>query len=172
MKSFKSFITSFALGLVLASAAYSQTSLTTLDGSRLDVQAQNGKVVILAIGASWLPLSSKQADISNAIAKRYAGKDVVVYFVATDSSNAKSKNFASDDTLKKFAFDKKVNAIVLRDPDAAIVTRNFKIEQVPSFVVLDRSGHLAGLPFGGIDADPNPRFDLMGRISKLVDTLF
>lgn len=160
-----------ALALMLAVPAFSQTTLSTLDGSRVDVQAQRGKIVVLAIGASWLPLSGKQADISNAIAKKYAGSGVVVYFVATDSISSKSKNFATDETVRKFAFDRKFNATVLRDPDAALVTRNFKIEQVPSFVVLNRSGELAGQPFGGIDADPNPKYDLTARISKLIDSL-
>ena len=48
----------------------------------MDIQAQRGKVVILAVGSGWLPLSGKQAEYTNMLAKRYAGKNVVVYFVA------------------------------------------------------------------------------------------
>ena len=87
--------------LMLAVAASAQTSLTALNGSRVDVQGQRGKVVILAIGASWLPLSNKQAEYTNVLAKRYTGKDVIVYFVATDSSDAKSKNHASNAEIEK-----------------------------------------------------------------------
>ena len=38
--------------------------------------------LVLAIGAAWLPLSSKQAEYTNAIAKKYAGKNVGRLFVA------------------------------------------------------------------------------------------
>ncbi|HMS52811.1 MAG TPA: signal recognition particle receptor subunit alpha, partial [Chitinophagales bacterium] len=110
--------------------------LTKLDGTRVDVESQNGKIVVLAIGASWLPLSDKQAEFTNALAKRYAAKNVVFYFVVTDSTNPRSKNFASNETVAKFAADRKLTMTVLRDSDGVLTTKNFKIEQVPSFVIL------------------------------------
>ena len=153
------------VGFALSAAA--QTSLVGLDGSRVDVQAQRGKVVILALGASWLPLSGKQADFANTLARRYAGRDVAVYFVSTDSTNAKSKNFASNDDIKKFATTNKLTVTVLRDGDGAATLRKFNIDQIPSFVILDKSGNMVGQPYGGID----PKYDLTVPISQAVDKI-
>ncbi len=167
MNTLKGFITIFALTLTLSVAAFSQTVLTSLDGARVDLESQKGKVVVIAVGAAWLPLSSKQVDVTNALAKKYAGKDVVFYFVTTDSTNATSKNFASDADVHKFATDKKLSMTVLRDSDGAVMIRKYQVEQVPSFVILDKQGHSSVEPFGGID----PKYDLTGPISKLIDKL-
>lgn len=152
---------------VMTFAASAQTSLTSLDGTRVDVQGQNGKVVILAVGAKWLPLSKKQADFTNILARKYAGKNVAVYFVLTDSTNPKSRNRATDEELRTWAAENKVTVQVLRDPDGAATLQKFGIDQLPSFVVLDKSGNREGDNFGGID----PTFDITVPISKRVDSL-
>lgn len=144
-----------------------QTALTTLDGTKVDVQAQDGKVVILAMGASWLPLSAKQAEYTNMLAKKYAGKNVVVYFVVTDSATAKSKNFASNEDVRKFGTTSKLTVPVLRDPDGAATLKKFKVDQLPSFVILNKAGESVSEPFGGID----PKYDITVPISKAVDKL-
>jgi thiol-disulfide isomerase/thioredoxin len=167
MNIIKSFILAFVLTAITAFAASAQTALVKLDGGTVDVRAQNGKVVVLAVGASWVPLSAKQAEYLNALAKRYTGKNVVFYYVVTDSTNAKSKNFASDDAIKKFVAANKIGMPILRDPDGAAVLKTFRIDQVPSFVILDKSGGQAGEAFGGID----PKFDITVPISKKIDTL-
>ena len=84
MRALNSFIA--IAGVMLASAIMvtAQTNLSSLDGSRVNVEGHTGKVVVLAIGASWLPLSDKQAEFTTALAKKYAAKDVVVYFLGTD----------------------------------------------------------------------------------------
>ena len=153
-------MTAMAIGLS------AQTPLTALNGSTVDLDSQRGKVVILALGASWLPLSGKQAEYANVLAKRYTGKDVVTYFVATDSTNAKSKNFASIADLEKFVAGSKLTMPVLRDSDGAVTLKKFNVDQLPSFVILDKQGVVAGR-FGGID----PKFDVTVPISKTVDKL-
>lgn len=153
-------MTAMAIGLS------AQTPLTALNGSTVDLDAQRGKVVILALGASWLPLSGKQAEYANMLAKRYTGKNVVTYFVATDSTNAKSKNFASIADLEKFVAGSKLTMPVLRDSDGAVTLKKFNVDQLPSFVILDKQGVVAGR-FGGID----PKFDVTVPISKTVDKL-
>ncbi|MBX7055147.1 MAG: TlpA family protein disulfide reductase [Pyrinomonadaceae bacterium] len=167
MKTLRGFITICSITVALSISALGQTVLTKLDGSRVDVESQNGKIVVLAIGASWLPLSDKQAEVTNALAKRYTAKNVVFYFVVTDSTNPRSKNFASNEMVSKFAADRKLTIPVLRDSDGVLTTKNFKIEQVPSFVILDKNGDATTEPFGGID----PKYDLIGPISKTIDRL-
>jgi len=167
MKNLTGFITTIALTLVLSAAAMSQTVLNSIDGGKVDIEAQNGKVVVLAIGAVWLPLSARQADFTNALAKKYAGKNVVFYFVATDSNNARSKNFTSVAEIRSFASMSKLTASILCDPDGAATLKKYKVEQVPSFVILNKNGDLAGEPFGGID----PKYDITIPISKAIDRL-
>jgi len=165
MKNIKFFAAVLIVTGALALVGTAQTSLVGLDGSRVDVQGQRGKVVVLAVGASWLPLSGKQAEYTNALAKKYAGRDVAVYFVTTDSTNAKSKNFASDDAVKKFATANKLNVTVLRDGDGVATLKKFNIDQIPSFIILDKNGNMVGQPLGGID----PKYDITVPISKSVD---
>ena len=169
MKTLKGFIAILSITLAAAFAASAQTNLTSLDGSRVNVEGQNSKVVVLAIGASWLPLSNKQAEFTNALAKKYAGRDVVLYFIATDSANAGSKNFASTDAIRKFATGNKITVTVLRDPDGAATLKKFNVEQVPSFVVLDKNGKQIGEPISGID--PTGKYDITVPVSKLIDKL-
>jgi len=167
MKTLKHQISFLVIATALAVSASAQTNLTSLDGAKVDVQGQDGKVVVMAIGAAWLPLSVKQAEYTNALAKKYAGKNVIVYFVVTDSANPKSKNFTSVEDIKRFVATSKLNVTVLRDPDGSATMGKFKVDQVPSFVLLNKQGEPASEPFGGID----PKYDITIPISRAIDRL-
>jgi len=167
MRTIKSYLAVFVLVVGLAVATSAQTSLIKLDGGRIDVQGHRGKVVILAMGATWLPLSGKQAEYTNMLAKRYTGQDVVVYFVATDSTVAKSKNFATNADIEKFVAGSRLAVPLLRDSDGAVTLKKFNVDQLPSFIILDKEGNVSGSAFGGID----PKFDVTIPISKAVDRL-
>lgn len=150
-------------------AAASSQTLPSLDGSSVDIASQRGKVVVLAVGAAWLPLSAKQADYTNALAKKYGGKNVAFFFVATDSANSGSKNFTSADGIRKFATTNKLTMPVLRDADGALTMRKYSIDQVPSFVILDKSGVQSGDAIGGVDS--TGKYDLTVPLSKAIDRL-
>ena len=167
MKLIKNIIAAAVVVFAFAAASYAQASFSSLDGGRVDVEGQQGKVVILAVGASWLPLSDKQAEFANTLAKRYSGKPVVVYFVATDSTNARSKNYASNDDITKVVGTAKLAVPVLRDSDGTLVLKRYAIDQLPSFVIIDKTGKQSGEAFGGID----PKFDITIPISKAVDRM-
>ncbi len=167
MKTLTKLFAVFAVLFAAISVASAQTSLPSLSGGAVDVQAQKGKVVILAVGASWLPLSGKQAEFTNALAKKYAGKNVSIYFVATDSTNPKSKNYATDDQVRQWASANRLTVTVLRDSDGASVMRKFAVDQLPAFIVLDKNGTQSGDAFGGID----PKYDVTVPIGKKVDSL-
>ncbi len=165
MNTFRRFILVVGLAILGSISLQAQTSLAGLDGTRVNIESQRGKVVVLAVGASWLPLSDKQAEFTNALARKYAGKNVVFYFVATDSTNPRSKNFASNEMIQKFVASTKLSVPVLRDSDGAATLKQFEVEQLPSFVILDKTGKQAGEAFGGID----PKFDITVPISKVID---
>ena len=168
MRTLKGFILSFALTVALSIAANAQT-LTSIDGSSINLSGQRGKVVVLAVGAAWLPLSAKQADYTNALAKKYAGRDVLFFFVATDSANGSSKNYTSTDGIRRFGTSNKLTVPVLLDPDGAATMRLYQIDQVPSFVILDKNGARSGEPIGGIDS--TGRYDISIPLSKAIDRL-
>jgi thiol-disulfide isomerase/thioredoxin len=157
------------IAFTFAGSALAQSSLAlkSLDGATVDVQAQKNKVVVLAIGASWLPLSKDQAVITNKLAKKYAGQQVAIYWVSNDSDNAKSKNFATDEQLKAFADKNKLTMSVLRDPTGQALKR-FGVDQIPAFVVLDKTGKISGTSFGGIDPENDITPDIAAKIDSLL----
>lgn len=167
MKTLTRILAVFVITIGAVAAASAQTSLPSLSGGSVDVQAQKGKVVILAVGASWLPLSGKQAEFTNALTKKYAGKNVAIYFVATDSTNPRSKNYATDNQVRQWASTNRLTVPVLRDSEGATVMRKFAVDQLPVFIVLDKNGNKSGEAFDGID----PKFDITVPISKKVDSL-
>lgn len=172
MKNIKYLLAVFTIIVGLTSAALAQNvSLPSLDGGSVSIASQKGKVVVLAVGASWLPLSRQQAVIANKLSKKYAGKDVVIYFVTTDSANAKSKNYASDEQVKAFATRNKMTVPILRDADGAVTLKQYKIDQLPSFVVLDKDGNMAGEAFGGLDPDAAATDNLANQIAATIDKL-
>lgn len=157
----------FAMALT---ASAQKIVFTSLDGNAIDVEAQKNKVVIMAIGASWLPLSKDQAASLNKLAQKYSGRDdVVFYFIATDSSTEKSKNFASNEDIQKFASRNKLNVTILRDADGAKSLKRYKLDQLPAFIILDKQGNPDGNPITGID--PLSEVDTAEIISKRVDKL-
>lgn len=144
---------------------------TSLDGNQIDVEAQKNKVVVMAIGASWLPLSNAQAATVNKLSKKYGGRDdVVFYFIATDSASAKSKNYASNADIQKFVKSNKLNITILRDNDGIKSTKRYKIDQLPAFIILDKQGQPDGDPISGIDplAEVNTSEIISKRIDKLL----
>jgi cytochrome c biogenesis protein CcmG, thiol:disulfide interchange protein DsbE len=157
----------FALGL--SSAAITQSgpvefSLHAIDGENVSSQSLRGEVVVLAFGASWLPLSRNQMERVKKLADQYAGRGVAVYWVSVDSESAKSKNFVSDDQLRELAHKYKVS--ILRDPDGAL-SRKMGVDQVPSIIILDKQGHIAG-SIGGMDPNANLTMQLSARLDKIL----
>lgn len=168
MKNIKSIIAVFSLVFVFALSASAQNVVfTSIEGEKIDIQSQKGNVVVMAIGATWLPLSKNQSEAINKLAKKYAGRDVVFYFIATDSASEKSRNFASNEQLRTFVSNNKLSVNILRDSEGAISSRSFNIDQLPAFIVLDKEGKLATKPFSGID----PKTDISVPISQAIDRI-
>lgn len=168
MKNIKSVIAVFSLVFAFALTASAQNVVfTSIEGEKIDIQSQKGKVVVMAIGATWLPLSKNQTEAINKLARKYAGRDVVFYFIATDSASAKSKNYASDQQLRNFAETNKLGVSVLRDAEGTVSIKSFNIDQLPAFIVLDKQGKLATEPFSGID----PKNDISVPISQAIDKI-
>lgn len=161
----------FAFGALFAAAALAQNIVfTSLDGAKIDVEAQKDKVVVMAIGASWLPLSDDQARIVNKLAARYSGRDdIVFYFIATDSLSAKSKNYGSNEDIRTFGTRNRLNVTILRDSEGTKSIKKYNLDQLPAFIVLDKTGRISGEPITGID--PFSEIDSAELISERIDKI-
>ena len=163
----------FLLVLLGSSLAFAQSSATvnfslrTPDGQTITSDSLRGEVVVLAFGASWLPLSKAQLQGVRKLADEYSDRGVVVYWVSTESEDPKSKNYASDDNLRAFAQKYGLKVTVLRDPDGA-TSKKFGVDQLPSFVIIDKHG-VASEPIGGFDPNGNLASQLAERLDKVLD---
>lgn len=155
-----------SLALAQTSDGPAEFSMRSIDGQTVTSASLRGEVVVLAFGASWLPLSSTQLQGIRKLADEYSSRGVVVYFVSTDSDDSKSKNFASDEQLRAFAQKYALKVTVLRDPDGGI-SKKLGIDQLPSIVILDKQGNVVGEPVRGID----PLGNLAGQLAKTLDKI-
>jgi len=142
-------------------------SLRSVDGQTVTSDSLHGEVVVLAFGASWLPLSKTQLQGVRKLADEYSSRGVVVYWVSTESDDSKSKNYASDEQLRTFAQKYGLKVTVLRDPDGAI-SKKFGVDQLPSIVILDKQGNVSDGPIGGLDPTGNLASQLASRLDKLL----
>jgi peroxiredoxin len=142
-------------------------SLRSIDGQAIGTQELRGQVAVLAVGASWLPMSRKQAQGVRKLANEYGKRGVVVYWVSTDSESPKSKNYATDEQLREFARRHGLNVTVLRDPEATVV-KQMGVDQLPAIIILDRGGRVHGTPIAGLDPEGNLIDQLAVPLSELV----
>jgi len=163
-------ITTFliAIAMTLSVSAWAQDradfSLRAIDGATVTSDSLRGQVVVLAFGASWLPLTRNQMEGVKKLADQYASRGVVAYWVSTDSENLKSKNFVADEELRGLA--RKYNVKVLRDPDGAM-SKKLGVDQLPSVVIIDKQGNISGTA-GGLDPNSDLAKQLATRLDKIL----
>jgi cytochrome c biogenesis protein CcmG/thiol:disulfide interchange protein DsbE len=139
-------------------------SFRAIDGPAVTSESLRGEVVVLAFGASWLPLTRNQMEAVKKLADQYAGRGVAVYWVSTESESAKSKNYASDEQLRELG--RRYKASVLRDPDG-VVSKKLGVDQLPSVVIIDKQGNIANT-IGGMDPNANLATQLAARLDKIL----
>jgi len=161
-------LSSLVLALPRGAAAQVDFRLKTADGGEISSGMLRGDVVVLAFGASWLPLSKAQMQGVQELSDEFAQRNVRVYWVSTDSDKPQSKNYATDEQLRALARKNGLKVAVLRDPDGAFFKKT-GADQIPSVIILDREGRVAGAPVGGISTDPKNK--LVNVISGRLNTL-
>ncbi len=164
-------ITSFLTAITVAASvsAWAQDrptdfSFRAIDGGTVTTESLHSKVVVLAFGTSWLPLTRNEMEGIKKLADQYAGRGVAAYWVSTDSENPKSKNFVSDDELRGLA--QKYKVTVLRDPDG-VISKRLGVDQLPSVVIIDKQGTISGTA-GGLDPKADLAKQLAGRLDKIL----
>ncbi len=157
-----------AISIAASASAWAQDradfSFRAIDGATVTAESLRGRVVVLAFGASWLPLTRNQMEAVKKLADQYAGRKVVTYWVSTDSENLKSKNFVADDELRGLA--RKYNVKVLRDPDG-VISKRLGVDQLPSVVIIDKQGNISGSA-GGLDPNADLAKQLATRVDKIL----
>lgn len=141
-------------------------SMKSIDGQTVTSDSLRGEVVVLAFGASWLPLSKTQLQGVRKLADEYSSRGVVVYWVSNESDDPKSKNFATDEQLRSFSQKYGLKVTVLRDPNGA-VSKKLGVDQLPSTVIIDKQGNMVGGPIGGLD----PQGNLSGQLASQLDRI-
>src|SRR5882724_2950657 len=159
----------FALTAFVSVPAWAQDraadfSFRAIDGQAVTSESLRGEVVVLAFGASWLPLTKNQMEAIKKLADQYAGRGVAVYWVSTESESPKSKNYASDEQLRELA--RKYKATVLRDPDG-VISKKLGVDQLPSVVIIDKQGNVAAT-IGGMDPTADLSKQLAERLNKIL----
>lgn len=155
--------------LAFAIAVLAQTpaiTLRTADGGSFNLSDKRGRVVVLAFGATWVPLSSKELPALQKLADRYAGRKVDVYWVSINSAKPGARNAATDDELKAFATRNSLRLPVLRDPDQTAF-RALGVANLPTLIIIDREGKVAHKHVG---FDPD-QADGYGEVSQEIDKL-
>lgn len=152
-----------------AAAQTQQYRLRTADGGEITSEMLRGDVVVLAFGASWLPLSKEQVRGVQELADEFGDRNVRVYWVSTDSDKTGSKNYASDEQLRAFARKNGLKLAVLRDPDGVFFKRlSVPGNQLPAIVLFDRNGQVSVPSVGGLDPERRLIEDLGPRLNKLL----
>jgi len=176
LTNWKSFV-AVVIGVLLASSALAfgtspqgapvEFSMRSIDGQTVTASSLHGEIVVLAFGASWLPLSKTQLQGVKKLADEYSERGVVVYWVSTESENAKSKNFATDEQLRSFSEKFGLKVTVLRDPDG-VVSKKLGVNQLPAIIIIDKQGNIAGEPINGLDPGGNLAGQLASRLDKIL----
>jgi len=159
-------LVSATVGTPAVKAQQTSFALRSIDGQIVSAESLRGKVVVLAFGASWLPLSQSQTQGLQRLSETYRGAGVEVFFVSTESERQQSRNYASDDQLRQFARRNNLRVTVLRDPEGQ-TSRTLGVDQVPAIVLLDRQGNRAGAPILGL----NPNGNFVAQIAPRLDEL-
>lgn len=131
-------------------------------GAAVSAADLRGRVVVLLFGGVVDPQSPDELPALQRLANRYQGRGVDVYWVSLDPAGT------SDSELASYAAKNGFRGQILRDSgDVLRSLGTGKRPQLPTIVVLDKTGAVAGRPLGGFDRD----VDVVAQLAAVVDPL-
>lgn len=119
----------------------------SLDGKQLDLADYKGKIVVLNAWGSWCAPCRLEAKYFTKVAK--ATKEQGVQFVGVntrDPEPAQAVSFEKDFGVTYPSFYDPTGKLLLRFPKGT-----FKLQSIPSTVIIDRDGKLAARYVGPLD---------------------
>jgi peroxiredoxin len=158
---------------MLAKGTYAPDfTLNDINGNLIDISGRLGRDPIVL--AFWSIYCDSCVDEMLALQKledKYHSQGLVILAVNEDSTVPANRVTRFLDRLKKFRGE--ISYPVLYDPDSK-VSSDYKITHLPSLVIIDRDGRIAGY-FRGFDAEGERDFlntieDTLGREDTTEDT--
>lgn len=127
--------------------------LTKLDGSKLDLAALSGKIIVMNFWATWCgPCLTEMPLFEKTMAKYKDDKEVVFLAITTDEDRELVAPF-----LKQHKFNLPVAY-------ADYLNDFFKVSSIPTTIILDRKGEVAFRQAGY-----NPRTDFIAELSERIE---
>ncbi|HTU05067.1 MAG TPA: TlpA disulfide reductase family protein [Trebonia sp.] len=117
---------------------------TSLTGTQIRLASYRGKVVVLNFWGSWCPPCRAEAPTLAVLAEQYKSQGVA--FLGDDVGDTTTNALA-------FTHDIGITYPSVNDPGYAVVqdfSRVAAVSDTPTTVVIDRTGHIAGLVIGEI----------------------
>jgi thiol-disulfide isomerase/thioredoxin len=117
---------------------------TSLTGTPIRLASYRGKVVVLNFWGSWCPPCRAEAPTLAVLAEQYRSKGVS--FLGDDVGDTTANALA-------FIHDIGITYPSVNDPNYAVVqdfSRVAAVSDTPTTVVIDRTGHIAGLLIGEV----------------------
>jgi thiol-disulfide isomerase/thioredoxin len=125
--------------------------VTALDGTRFNLDAMGGRVVLIDFWATWCGPCNEELPHVKKIAKDFAGEPLAILSVSWDSDDAKWRQFIEKNEMTWMQY---------RDANRALSTA-FGVEAIPHYFVIDTDGGLTTELVGSGS-------DVEGRLKKLL----
>jgi thiol-disulfide isomerase/thioredoxin len=125
--------------------------VTALDGSKFNLDAMGGRVVLIDFWATWCGPCNEELPHLQKIAKEFAGQPLVMISVSWDSDEAKWKDFIAKHEMTWVQY---------RDADHRL-SDSFAINAIPHYFTIDSDGVLTAEMLG-------EGSDVEGKLKKLV----
>jgi len=126
-------------------------TVTALDGSRFNLDAMGGRVVLIDFWATWCGPCNEELPHMKKIAKEFAGQPLVIISVSWDSDETKWKDFINKNEMTWVQY---------RDADHAL-SKSFGVEAIPHYFTIDSDGVLTAEMMGSGS-------DVEGKLKKLI----
>jgi thiol-disulfide isomerase/thioredoxin len=126
-------------------------TVTALDGSKFNLDAMGGRVVLIDFWATWCGPCNEELPHIKKIAKEFAGQPLVIISVSWDEDETKWKNFINKNEMTWVQY---------RDADHKL-SRNFGVEAIPHYFTIDSDGVLTAEMLGSGS-------NVEGKLKKLI----
>jgi len=106
--------------------------VTALDGTRFNLDAMGGRVVLIDFWATWCGPCNEELPHVKKIAKEFEGEPLVILSVSWDNDDAKWRQFIQKNEMTWMQY---------RDPNHAL-SNAFGVQAIPHYFVIDTDGGL------------------------------
>ena len=125
--------------------------VTALDGTRFNLDAMSGRVVLIDFWATWCGPCNEELPEMKRMAKEFAGQPLVIISVSWDQDPQAWKDFVQKNEMTWVQY---------RDADKAL-TNAFGVEAIPHYFTIDSDGVLTSEMVGSGS-------NVEGKLKKLI----